>query len=222
MAGAEMVKEGTRRLWADRFGVRVLEGYGATECAPVLALTTPSEPILGTVGRLVPALEGKLESVPGVDGQKLWVRGPNVMAGYLRIENPGILDAPEGGWYDTGDIVQRDEHGRIKIVGRAKRFAKVGGEMVSLSAVENFAAEVWPNAQVAAVNRPHPRTGEHVLLAIAGITADKNELSQRAKEKGIANIMLPSTILNMDDIPMLASGKTDYPNLLKTMTEMGH
>lgn len=222
MAGAEMVKEGTRRLWGDRFGVRVLEGYGATECAPVLALTTPSEPILGTVGRLVPALEGKLESVPGVDGQKLWVRGPNVMAGYLRIENPGVLDAPEGGWYDTGDIVQRDEHGRIKIVGRAKRFAKVGGEMVSLSAVESFAAEVWPNAQVAAVNRPHPRTGEHVLLAVAGITADKNELSQRAKEKGIANIMLPSTVLNMDDIPMLASGKTDYPNLLKTITKMGH
>src|SRR5690606_39023789 len=137
LAGAEAVKDRTRTLYMEKFGVRILEGYGVTETAPVLAINTPLANKAGTVGRLSPLMEAKLEPVPGIeDGGRLFVRGPNVMLGYLYASNPGVLVPPEGGWHDTGDIVSIDREGFITIRGRAKRFAKIGGEMVSLAAVE--------------------------------------------------------------------------------------
>ena len=145
LAGAEAVKDRTRQLYMDRFGVRILEGYGVTETAPVLAINTPLANKAGTVGRLSPLMEARLEPVPGIDtGGRLYVRGPNVMLGYYRADNPGVLEPPVDGWHDTGDIVEIDPQGFITIKGRAKRFAKIAGEMVSLSAVEALAAELWP------------------------------------------------------------------------------
>jgi len=99
---SEKVKEETRRLYMDRFGVRVLEGYGATETAPGLALNSPMHLRAGTVGRLLSGIEYRLEKVPGVDeGGRLYVRGPNVMLGYYKADHPGVLEPPEDGWYDT-------------------------------------------------------------------------------------------------------------------------
>ena len=112
LAGAEPVKEATRRVYMEKFGLRILEGYGVTETAPVLAINTPMFNRFGTVGRLMPGMEARLEPVPGVeDGGRLYVRGPNVMLGYLKVENPGVLEPPAEGWHDTGDIVAIDAAG---------------------------------------------------------------------------------------------------------------
>src|SRR5690606_22584663 len=107
-AGAEKLRDETRRLYAERFGKGVLEGYGTTETAPVLCVNTPKRNRAGTVGRFLPGIEHRIEPVLGLEDHgagRLWVRGPNVMLGYLRAEAPGLLQPPPEGWYDTGDIV---------------------------------------------------------------------------------------------------------------------
>src|SRR6185503_4761508 len=171
LAGAEPVKEATRRVYLEKFGLRILEGYGVTETAPALALNTPMFNKSGTVGRILPGMEARLDKVDGVDeGGRLFVRGPNVMAGYLRTENPGVLEPPSGGWHDTGDIVTIDAQGFVTIKGRAKRFAKVAGEMISFAAVEALAGELWPDAISAVASVPDPRKGERLIL----MTSQKN------------------------------------------------
>jgi acyl-[acyl-carrier-protein]-phospholipid O-acyltransferase/long-chain-fatty-acid--[acyl-carrier-protein] ligase len=165
LAGAEPVKEATRRIYMEKFGLRILEGYGVTETAPALALNTPMFNKFGTVGRVLPGMEARLEKVEGVEeGGRLFVRGPNVMLGYLRVERPGQLEPPNEGWHDTGDIVTIDEQGFVTIKGRAKRFAKIGGEMISLAAVETLASELWPDAASAVVAVPDARKGERLIL----------------------------------------------------------
>src|SRR5205814_7226315 len=165
LAGAEPVKEATRRTYMEKFGLRILEGYGVTETAPVLAINTPMFNRFGTVGRLMPGMTARLEPVPGVaEGGRLYVSGPNVMLGYFKTENPGVLEPPPEGWHDTGDIVTIDPQGFVAIKGRAKRFAKIGGEMISLAAVETLAAELWPDALSAVAAVPDPRKGERLIL----------------------------------------------------------
>ena len=160
-AGAERVRPETRAAFAEKFGLRILEGYGCTECAPVIAVNTPMHFRAGTVGQPLPGLEIRLEPVPGVEeGGRLFVRGPNVMAGYYLASQPGVLQPPADGWHDTGDIVSLDGEGYVSICGRAKRFAKIGGEMISLAAVEGYAASLWPGAAHAVVARPDARKGE--------------------------------------------------------------
>jgi acyl-[acyl-carrier-protein]-phospholipid O-acyltransferase/long-chain-fatty-acid--[acyl-carrier-protein] ligase len=210
-AGAERVKDETRTVWGEKFGLRILEGYGATETSPVLATNTPMHYRAGTVGRFLPGISYKLEAVDGIErGGRLLVSGPNVMLGYLRNENPGRIEPVEGGWYDTGDIVEVDEMGFVTIVGRAKRFAKVAGEMVSLAMVENLAAATWPDHQHAAVTIEDERKGEQVVLVTDNPAADRDALLRKAKEMGIGEIMVPRTIMIADAIPVLGTGKLDY------------
>jgi len=213
-AGAEKVRDETRRLFSERFGVRVLEGYGATETAPALAINTAMHNRWGSVGRLLPGIEWRLEPVPGVEiGGRLHVRGPNVMLGYYRASAPGVLEAPEGGWYDTGDIVRIDEGGFIFIQGRAKRFAKIAGEMVSMTAAEMLAAQLWPDFAHAVVALPDPRKGEQLMLVTTNPAAETSALLAFARERGVAELMVPRLICHADAIPMLGTGKTDYPSV---------
>ncbi|MCK9541841.1 MAG: acyl-[ACP]--phospholipid O-acyltransferase [Novosphingobium sp.] len=214
-AGAERVRDETRKVYAEKFGLRVLEGYGATEAAPVIAVNTPMHFKAGTVGRLLPAIEARLDSVPGIDlgmeeGGRLSIRGPNVMAGYLLANEPGRLQPPADGWHDTGDIVTIDEAGFITIRGRAKRFAKIGGEMVSLPAVEGYAAAVWPGAEHAVVTRPDARKGEQLVLFTTMADADHKALQEWARANGVTELMIPRDIRVVDALPVLGTGKIDY------------
>jgi acyl-[acyl-carrier-protein]-phospholipid O-acyltransferase/long-chain-fatty-acid--[acyl-carrier-protein] ligase len=210
-AGAERVKPATRALYADKFGLRILEGYGATECGPVIAVNTPMHQKSGTVGRLLPGLDARLEPVDGVEsGARLLVRGPNIMLGYLRVDRPGHLEAPPRGWYDTGDIVARDADDFLTLLDRAKRFAKVAGEMVSLGAVEQMAAARWPDAQHAAIALPCPRKGEAIVLATTSPEVDAQGLREVARAHGRSELSVPSRIVSLDALPILPSGKTDY------------
>ena len=219
-AGAEKVKDETRRVWSDKFGLRVLEGYGATETAPVIAANTPMHYKAGTVGRTMPGITCELEPVPGIDeGGKLVVTGPNVMLGYLRAENPGVLEATENNRYDTGDIVTIDQEGFITIQGRAKRFAKIAGEMVSLTAVEALAAAVWPDHMHAAVSIPDARKGEQIVLLTENPDADRAALSEQARAEGLSELAVPATVRPVDAIPVLGTGKVDYVGIGEMITE---
>jgi len=195
----------------ERYGVRILEGYGVTETAPVLAMNTLMANRAGTVGRLSPLMEYALTPVPGIDeGGRLSVRGPNVMLGYLRAENPGVLEPLVDGWHDTGDIVSIDAQGFIAIKGRAKRFAKIAGEMVSLSAVEAMAAALWPQAISVAVSIPDQRKGERIVLLTTQKDAERSALQRQAKATGASELAVPGAIQIVDSVPLLGSGKTDY------------
>ena len=208
VAGAESVKEKTRSMWA-KTNTILLEGYGATECAPVIAFNIPPTNTPGSVGRPLPGIKTRLESVAGIsEGGRLHIRGPNVMMGYMHRKDPGKIVPLHDGWHDTGDVVTIDD-GFIRITGRAKRFAKIGGEMVSLAAVETLVSQLWPEAQHVVVGRPDPRKGEQLVLVTSQSNAEKTELLSHARHTGFPELWVPRAILVVEAIPILASGKVD-------------
>jgi len=219
-AGAEKLKTETVKLWSEKFGVRLFEGYGATETSPGISINTPMHNRPGTVGRLLPGMDFRLESVPGIDeGGRLIVSGPNIMLGYLKADNPGVLQPPEGGWYDTGDIVAIDDDGYLSIKGRAKRFAKIGGEMVSLTAVESDIEKIWPEHQHAVVALPDEKKGEQLVLVTDCPDAARDKIVAHARERGLAELSLPKKIVKVDRLPLLGTGKVDYPGALRLAAE---
>jgi acyl-[acyl-carrier-protein]-phospholipid O-acyltransferase/long-chain-fatty-acid--[acyl-carrier-protein] ligase len=214
VCGAESVKPETRRIYMEKFGLRILEGYGLTEASPVLAVNTPMFNRNGTVGRLLPEIERRVEPVPGIDeGGRLFVRGPNVMAGYYRADNPGEIEPPPLGWHDTGDIVSIDRDGFVTIKGRLKRFANIAGEMVSLGAVEELASTLWPDNPPAVIAAPDPKKGERIIMATTKPGATRSEVLAWMKAKGASEIMTPAVVLVLEALPLLGSGKIDYVEL---------
>ena len=220
-AAAEKVQTATANTWAQKFGIRILEGYGATECSPCLSVNTPLTPRYGSVGRLLPGVEYKLEPVEGVaEGGRLLVRGPNIMAGYLNADaNAHFLEL--GGWYDTGDIISVDPDGFLFVRGRLKRFAKVSGEMVSLTAVEDALAGAFPQyglrCQVAIITRPDEAKGE-ILIAVANESRlTLEEIRTAIRLKGLTNLSTPREILYVRDLPKLGTGKIDHRGLAKVL-----
>ncbi len=221
IAGAEKVQTATLDTWARRFGVRILEGYGATECSPLISLNTRMEPCVGSAGRLVPGLEYKLETVEGVgEGGRLFVRGPNVMQGYLNPEADEKFQAL-GGWYDTGDIVSVDADGYLHIRGRLKRFAKVSGEMVSLTAVEDALAGAFPQfglcCAVAVIARPDEDKGEKILAITNEPKLQLADIRAAIRAKGLGNLCAPREIKVVTSIPKLGTGKTNHRELEKML-----
>lgn len=210
-AGAEPVKESTRQTYMQRFGVRILEGYGVTETAPVIAINTPMFNKPGTVGKLMPGMSARLEKVPGVEvGGRLFVAGPNVMLGYLMSDKPGVLQPLADGWHDTGDIVDVDDEGFISIKGRAKRFAKIGGEMVSLAAVEEIAGKLWPGVLSAVAAIKDDRKGEKLILFSEDDVATRADFLKYAKANGVQDLMVPAEVRVVEKVPVLGSGKIDF------------
>jgi acyl-[acyl-carrier-protein]-phospholipid O-acyltransferase / long-chain-fatty-acid--[acyl-carrier-protein] ligase len=222
VAGAEKLSEDVRRLWIDKFGIRVLEGYGVTECAPVIAVNVPMACRTGSVGQLVPGMEYELELVPGIDsGGVLHVKGPNLMKGYFLFDNPGVIQPPKSihdGWYSTGDIVFVDEDDFVHIRGRVKRFAKIAGEMVSLEVVERIAASAAPGFAHAASTRTDAAKGEALVLFTTAAALGREQLSAAAKGIGAPELAVPRIVQTVSAIPLLGSGKTDYVRL-KQMAE---
>lgn len=215
-AGAEKLQDDVRRVYAERFGVRILEGYGATETAPVLTFNTPMHNKPGTVGRFLPGIDYRLEKVKGIkNGMRLHVSGDNVMLGYLLASEPGVIQPPHEGWYDTGDIVEIDEGGYVSIRGRAKRFAKIGGEMVSLAAVEELMASLWPKFIHAVVSQPDVSRGETMIALTTNAQANLKEIGAKAREMGLSELFIPRKLIHMKDIPVTGSGKVNYQELEK-------
>ncbi|RZJ45121.1 MAG: 2-acylglycerophosphoethanolamine acyltransferase, partial [Brevundimonas sp.] len=212
VAGAERVRDETHHLFNTRFhGLKLLEGYGATEAAPVVAVNHPDRNRPGTVGQILPGMEWKLEEVPGItEGGRLYLRGPNVMEGYLSPDDPRKIEPLVDGWHDTGDIVDLDADGYITILGRVKRFAKIGGEMVSLTAVEGLASAVWPEARHAVVSIPDSRKGEKLVLVTDRKDAEVSKLAEWAREHGAPELAVPKKIMRVVEVPVLGTGKTDY------------
>jgi acyl-[acyl-carrier-protein]-phospholipid O-acyltransferase / long-chain-fatty-acid--[acyl-carrier-protein] ligase len=218
-AAAEKLQEATATLWARRFGVRVLEGYGATECAPCVSVNTPLQAKYGSAGRIMPGMGYKLEPIEGVaEGGRLFVRGPNVMKGYLNADANAKFHS-HGGWYDTGDIVRVDEEGYVFIQGRLKRFAKISGEMVSLTAVEDALAGAFPHyglrCQVAVIARPDEDKGEKLIAVSNESKLSLDEVRGAIKAKGLPNIAVPREVKFVHEIPKLGTGKTNHRELEK-------
>ena len=214
VVGAEKVKEETVKSLFTNFGISLLEGYGATETAPVLSVNTPLYHKKGSVGRIFPGIQVRLDEVPGIkDGRKLVVKGKNVMLGYIKSDKPGIIQPPEDGWYDTGDIVSVDKDNFITIKGRAKRFAKIAGEMVSLTAVEEMLSNLWQGYQHAVVSIPDEKKGEQLVLFTTKPNAVFSEISANFKAQGSSDLFVPKKIKVLEEMLVMGNGKIDYVNL---------
>jgi len=226
-AGAEAVKLDTRNLFMEHMGVRIMEGYGVTECAPFVAANNHIHNRFGSIGKIVPGIKYKIEPVPGIEkGGELVVKGPNVMLGYIMPDNPGVLVPLENGWYHTGDVVEIDELGYVYIKDRIKRFAKIGGEMVSLNAVQDMVIKAYewmgPEFTYGIVSVPHESKGEQIVLVTNNTQVKQEVLHDYIKNNGMSELFLPRTILYHEKIPAFLTGKTDNVTLKKeVMEELG-
>jgi acyl-[acyl-carrier-protein]-phospholipid O-acyltransferase/long-chain-fatty-acid--[acyl-carrier-protein] ligase len=219
IAGGEKLNPVVSQLWQKRFGRRVHEGYGATECAPAMALNTSLAFREGSVGRLLPAIEHRIVPLPGIEtGGVLHVRAPNLMQGYFLHDRPGELQPPRSevgdGWYNTGDIVSMDEDGFLTIIGRVKRFAKVAGEMVSLERIEQIAYHAAPAFKHAALVEM-TGNGESTVLMTTDPALDRTRLLQAARELHAQDLAVARRIMRVDNLPLLGTGKIDYVTLSK-------
>ena len=215
VAGAERLKSRTHDLY-NALGITMLEGYGATEAAPVIAVNVPGAIRAGTVGRILPHIEYRIEPHEGIEeGGVLHVRGPNLMKSYLHdlAENRSSLN---DGWYDTGDIVTVDADGFLAIKGRKKRFTKIAGEMISLGYIEDEVTRLSPDALHAAIA---VETEDQAKPVIRLFTSDPALTSAAVREhfvqERIPNTWLPREVVFMAEIPVLRTGKIDYQTLQK-------
>jgi acyl-[acyl-carrier-protein]-phospholipid O-acyltransferase/long-chain-fatty-acid--[acyl-carrier-protein] ligase len=271
-AGAEKLQESTSVLWTHKFGVRVLEGYGATECSPCLSVNVQMHPRHGTAGQFLPGIEYRFEAVEGIGGRgqesgvrsqeagpkdlearlepggdrlesearasgnphdglvpdqsaneqvgRLLVRGPNVMKGYLNEAANEKFQAL-GGWYDTGDIAKVDSHGFVHILGRLKRFAKVSGEMVSLTAVEDYLSNAFPQYglkfAIAVIAKPDELKGERLIAVTNEPRLTIEQVREAVRSHGLGNLACPREIKQLHEFPRLGTGKVNHREIERTI-----
>lgn len=218
ISGGEKLAPEVARLWMEKFGLRILEGYGSTEAAPVISLATPANFRRGAVGRFLPGIDFQLEPVDGIDrGGILHIRGPNLMLGYYRYSNPGVIEPPRSsvgeGWYNTGDVVEVDAERVVSIRGRVKRFAKIAGEMVSLDVIEQVARKASPDHHHAAILWEQDFGGETTVVFTTDPQLNRGQLADAAAALGTHDLSVARRIVLLPEIPVLGNGKTDYVGL---------
>jgi acyl-[acyl-carrier-protein]-phospholipid O-acyltransferase/long-chain-fatty-acid--[acyl-carrier-protein] ligase len=226
VSGGEKLNPEVESLWRTKFGLRIMEGYGATECGPTIALNTPLSYRHGTVGRLLPRIECRIVAVSGIArGGALHVRSPHLMAGYYFYDEPGVLHPPRSevgpGWHNTGDVVEIDDDGFVTILGRVKRFAKIAGEMVSLELVERIAYNASPEHKHAATVEQISGSGESTVLFTTDAKLDRIALVKSARGLGAQDLAVARRIVKVASLPLLGSGKTDYVTLKTMATKAG-
>ena len=213
-SGAAKLPVETAQLFDDRFGVRITEGYGLTETAPVVTTATGTEAPWGSIGAPLPGVEVRLVDDDGADvligdTGELWVRGPNVFAGYW--EDPAatadVLDVD--GWLRTGDVGVVDDDGHLFLVDRVKDIIIVSGFNVFPAEVEEVLASHPAIAASAVIGVPHPYTGEAVKAYVVlepGRSADEDEVAAWCADR-LARYKCPDKVMFVDELPVAASGK---------------
>jgi acyl-[acyl-carrier-protein]-phospholipid O-acyltransferase/long-chain-fatty-acid--[acyl-carrier-protein] ligase len=221
IVGAEKLKESTLDLYAKKFGLRVFEGYGVTEGAPILAVNNHMRYRYGSVGHIIPQLEHKLEPLEGLSrGGRLLVKGPNVMLGYLKDDKSGQVEPRGDEWYDTGDIGDIDADGYLWIIGRHRRFAKLSGEMISLASIEEVVNKLWPDRPMAVLSMPDPAKGERLVLVHQEPQADLSELRKALLNLGYSDLSCPKVSVTVPQIPLTPLGKVNVIALTEMVKEL--
>ncbi|MBQ7633909.1 MAG: AMP-binding protein [Alphaproteobacteria bacterium] len=223
-SGGEAAKPDTRSMWMEHSGIRMMEAYGSTECSPVMTANNGIFNKFGSIGKLLPGMQYRIEPVDGIEtGGELCVKGPNVMLGYYMPSDPGVLVPPQNGWYHTGDVVDIDEIGFFTIKDRIKRFAKIGGEMVSLNAVQDMVIdatkEMLGEYNYGVVAIPHESKGEQIVLVTNNKSVTSAMLHDYVKANGMSELYLPRVILYHEKLPVFATGKSDNVTLKKEVME---
>ncbi len=223
-SGGEAAKPDTRSMWMEHSGIRMMEAYGSTECSPVMTANNGIFNKFGSIGKLLPGMQYRIEPVDGIEtGGELCVKGPNVMLGYYMPSEPGVLVPPQNGWYHTGDVVDIDEIGFFTIKDRIKRFAKIGGEMVSLNAVQDMVIdatkEMLGEDNYGVVAIPHESKGEQIVLVTNNKSVTSAMLHDYVKANGMSELYLPRVILYHEKLPVFATGKSDNVTLKKEVME---
>jgi acyl-[acyl-carrier-protein]-phospholipid O-acyltransferase/long-chain-fatty-acid--[acyl-carrier-protein] ligase len=214
LCGSERIKEKTHKKFLNEFGVRIYEGYGVSEAAPVTCVSSQMNYRLGACGNFLPGIETKLTPVQGVEnGGVLNIKGPNIMMGYLLADNPGVLVPPPEGWHNTGDIVEVDRDKFVWIKGRFKRFAKIGGEMLSLVAIEEVVNQLWPGRPQAVMAVSDEKKGERLILVTEEENPDLIKLREALKEAGFPDIAAVRQFVRMEKVPLNPVGKLNFPQI---------
>jgi len=224
LVGADKCPESLRDAYQEKHNQPLYEGYGATECSPVISTNIPENNLPGSVGKPIPGVQVRIENYetgeecgPDEDGRIL-VKGENVMMGYYDDFEQTSLHIRRG-WYDTGDMGNLDEDGYLWHVGRVKRFVKIGGEMVSLVKIESILEKILPDdVQCCVVEIPDSTKGARIVAVITEKVENKPLLKQMAEQ--LPKIALPKQFLVIEDLPKMGSGKIDFRHLTEMVKEM--
>jgi acyl-CoA synthetase (AMP-forming)/AMP-acid ligase II/1-acyl-sn-glycerol-3-phosphate acyltransferase/acyl carrier protein len=206
----------------------LVEGYGITECSLVVAVNRPEANRPGTVGQPLPGIDVRVvdleseEELPANRTGMLWVSGPTIFPGYLGYDGPSPFRERQGKrWYVTGDLAEIDGDGFIRLVGRLKRFLKAGGEMISLPALEEPFARLYPATDEGprvAVEGVETERGRHIVLFTTE-PIDLAEANAVLLREGLRGVMRLDEVRHMDKIPLLGTGKVDYKVLRARIAE---
>jgi len=241
VAGAEKLPEAVAAAFEEKFGVRPIEGYGTTELSPLVSVNIPPSRSLdesqvdcleGSVGRPVPGVSAKItdldtgEELGAGQTGMLWIKGPNVMKGYLGRDDL-TAEVIKDGWYMTGDVALVDGNGFIHITGRQSRFSKIGGEMVPHIQVEEALAKaIEPDdegvLQVAVTAVPDQKKGERLIVLHTAIDKTPGQLRKVLADEGLPNIYIPSedSFHQVDEIPVLGTGKLDLRGIWRIAADV--